>query len=91
MKNIFEITENPTLENTLTIEKSAKKQMVVKKINANILKLTLNGEPYFHFAKVEFDDEIATKNYNVVVKGKRYYKGIKDLRLKNQIKLLSIN
>jgi hypothetical protein len=91
MKNIFEITETPTLENTSTIEKTAKKQKVGKKINTNILKLTLNGEPYFHFAKVEFDSEIATKNQDIVVSGKRYYKGIKNLRLKNQMKLSSIN
>ena len=42
------------------------------------------------FSSVEFDSELATKNSNVVVGGKRFYKGLTDRRMITRLKLSSI-
>ena len=90
----FEISENPTIENTTALERIAKtfvKQEVTPiKGNTKILKIKINGKPFYHFSSVEFDSELATKNSNVVVGGKRFYEGLTDRRMITRLKLSSI-
>ena len=90
----FEISENPTIENTAALEANVKpivKQEVSPiKGNTKILKIKINGQPFYHFSSVEFNDEIATKNSNVVVGGKRFYQGLTDKRMITRLKLSSI-
>ena len=90
----FEISENPTIENTAALEANVKpivKQEVSPiKGNTKVLKIKINGQPFYHFSSVEFNDEIATKNSNVVVGGKRFYQGLTDKRMITRLKLSSI-
>ena len=90
----FEISENPTIENTSALEANVKpivKQEVSSiKGNTKVLKIKINGQPFYHFSSVEFNDEIATKNSNVVVGGKRFYQGLTDKRMITRLKLSSI-
>ena len=90
----FEISENPTIENTAALEATVKpivKQEVSPiKGNTKILKIKINGQPFYHFSSVEFNDEIATRNSNVVIGGKRFYQGLTDKRMITRLKLSSI-
>jgi|TARA_B110000908_G_scaffold108826_1_gene127752 hypothetical protein len=90
----FEISENPTIENTAALEANVKpivKQEVSSiKGNTKVLKIKINGQPFYHFSSVEFDSELATKNSNMVVGGKRFYKGLTDKRMITRLKLSSI-
>ena len=90
----FEISENPTIENTAALEATVKPtvQQEVSSIKGNtkVLKIKINGQPFYHFSNVEFDSELATKNSNVVVGGKRFYKGLTDRRMITRLKLSSI-
>jgi len=90
----FEISENPTIENTAALEANVKpivKQEVSPiKGNTKILKIKINGQPFYHFSSVEFNDEIATRNSNVVIGGKRFYQGLTDKRMITRLKLSSI-
>ena len=90
----FEISENPTIENTRYLEELtkafAKKEVTPIKGNTKILKIKINGKPFYHFSSVEFDSELATKNSDVVVGGKRFYEGLTDRRMITRLKLSSI-
>ena len=90
----FEISENPTIENTAALEATVKPtvQQEVSSIKGNtkVLKIKINGQPFYHFSNVEFDSELATKNSNVVVGGKRFYKGLTDRGMITRLKLSSI-
>jgi len=86
----FEISENPTIENTATLEANVKQEVAPIKGNTKILKIKINGQPFYHFSSVVFDSELATKNSNVVVGGKRFYKGLTDRRMITRLKLNSI-
>tara|TARA_R110001606_G_scaffold64061_2_gene148914 strand:+ start:193 stop:474 length:282 start_codon:yes stop_codon:yes gene_type:complete len=90
----FEISENPTIENTAALEANVKpivKQEVSPiKGNTKVLKIKINGQPFYHFSSVEFNDEIATRNSNVVIGGKRFYQGLTDKRMITRLKLSSI-
>tara|TARA_R110001583_G_scaffold85129_2_gene223196 strand:+ start:193 stop:474 length:282 start_codon:yes stop_codon:yes gene_type:complete len=90
----FEISENPTIENTAALEANVKpivKQEVSSiKGNTKVLKIKINGQPFYHFSSVEFNDEIATRNSNVVIGGKRFYQGLTDKRMITRLKLSSI-
>lgn len=88
----FEITEAPTLENTSTIEMEG---LIIGKQpditgTTPILKVTVNGEPFYHFSLGLFDTELATKDSSIVIGEKRFYKGLKDRRMKNRLKLKSL-
>ena len=90
----FEISENPTIENTSTLESTVKPTEKVEvtpiKGNTKILKIKVNGTPFYHFSSIEFNSEIATRDSNVVVGGKRFYQGIIDKRMITRLKLASI-
>ena len=90
----FEISENPTLENTSLLEamapKVSKPEQGVIKGKTKVLKIKINGKPFYHFSSVEFNDEIATRNSNVVVGGKRFYEGIIDKRMISRLNLASV-
>jgi hypothetical protein len=93
MKNIFEITETPTLENTTTIEKQALKIKAKKQTTTlgkkNILKIMVNGKPYYHFLKDSFNSELVNRN-NIILRGKRYYEGIINNSMHSKSKLTSL-
>ena len=89
MNNIFEITEKPTLENTSKIEnkglKIKKPQFTLGK--TSILKIMVDGKPFYHFLKGEFDNELATQNLSMVVSGKRFYRGLKNNSMMVRLRL----
>ena len=91
----FEISENPTIENTATLEatiKPAVKQEVTPiKGNTKILKVKINGVPFYHFSSCMFDETIATRNSDVVIGGKRFYEGIDNKRMITRMNLTSMN
>jgi len=94
MINIFEISELPTVENTSSIVKEGMKiktvdQPVIKG-RTSILKVLVNKQPYYHFSSVEFNSELATRNSNVVIGGKRFYEGIKGNSMLTRLSLVSI-
>ena len=94
MKDIFEISENATIENTATIEAAAA-SIVTNEAPAitgktTILKILLNGAPYYHFSTVEFDNELATRDEYVRVSGKSFYKGLKSSKRHARLKLKSL-
>ena len=94
MKNIFEISEKATIENTTTLEAAAA-SIVTNEAPAitgktTILKILLNGSPYYHFSTVEFDNELATRDEYVVVSGKSFYKGLKSSKRHARLKLKSL-
>jgi hypothetical protein len=90
----FEISENPTIENTTALEASitptVKKEVSSIKGNTKVLKIKVNGEPFYHFSSCEFDSELATKDSDVIIGGKRFYKGLVDRRMITRLKLTSI-
>jgi hypothetical protein len=90
----FEISENPTIENTTALEANAPKvskpEQGIIKGKTKMLKIKVNGQPYYHFSSVEFNSEIATRNSNVVVGGKRFYEGIIDKRMVSRLNLATI-
>ena len=94
MKNIFEISENATIENTAALEAAAA-TIVTKEAptitgKTTILKILLNGNPYYHFSTVEFDNELATRDEYVVVSGRSFYKGLKSSKRHARLKLKSL-
>ena len=88
----FEISETPTLENTSTIEKEAVMMSANKELKGTtkVLKVKINGEPFYHFSLGEFDDELATKSSSVKIGGKTFYKGKIDKRMKVRLSLNSL-
>ena len=88
----FELSETPELENTSLIEKEGlevgKQEEIVG--TTSILKIVINGEPYYHFSTVSFDSELATKDNFVRIGSKVFYKGLQNRRMKNRLKLKSI-
>lgn len=89
MTNKFEISETPTVENTTLLEKESLNVGKVNEIKGStkLLKMTLNGEPYYHFSTVEFNNEIATKDSFIKIGNKVFYKGLVNKRMKNRLKL----
>lgn len=89
MTNTFKISETPTLENTSLIEKEGLQVGKQKEVKGTtkILKVTLNGEPYYHFSTVEFNSEIATKDNFIRIGNKVFYKGLVNKKIKNRLKL----
>lgn len=88
----FELPETPQLEDTLFIEQEGLEVGKVEEIigTTSILKITINGEPYYHFSTVNFDSELATKDNFIRVGSKVFYKGLVNRRMKNRLKLKSI-
>lgn len=90
----FVISELPTVENTSFIEKEAKK--IVKKSptkvkgTTSVLKVILNGDPFYHFASKEFDTELATKAQSAVIGGKTFYLGLKNNSMHTKRRLVSL-
>ena len=89
----FEISETPQVENTSLIEQEGLKVGKVNEVvgTTSILKILINGEPYYNFSSVVFNEELATKNNFVKIGSKTFYKGLKNSRMKNRLKLVSIN
>lgn len=90
----FEISENPTVENVDSIVKDAMEIKTVEqpKITGrtSVLKIMLSGEPFYHFSKGEFNEELATRQQDVVVGGKRFYKGLKNNSMHTRLRLSSL-
>ena len=90
----FEISENPTVENVSSIVKEGMKIKSVEqpKITGktNVLKIMLSGKPFYHFSKGEFNDELATRQQDVVIGGKRFYMGLKNNSMHTRMKLTSL-
>lgn len=90
----FEISENPTIENTAaleaTITPTVKREVTPIKGNTKVIKIKINGKPFYHFSSCEFDSELATKDSDVVISGKRFYKGLVDRRMITRLNLTSI-
>lgn len=74
----FELSEVPEVENTEVIEKEATKVSVQeqKPLTKSVVKMVLNGDPYYHFVKGEFNGELATRNEFFKLGNKTYYKGL---------------
>ena len=94
MKNIFEISENATIENTTALE-AATATITPNAAPAitgktKILKILLDGSPYYHFSSCEFDNELATRDEYVVVSGRSFYKGLKSSKRHARLKLKSL-
>ena len=91
----FEISETPTVENVSSIIKDAMKIKSVEQPKVtgrtNVLKIMLSGTPFYHFSKGEFNDELATRQQDVVVGGKRFYMGLKNNSMHTRMKLVSTN
>jgi hypothetical protein len=87
----FELSENPTTENTSAIEREAVMLTKQKEIAGTtpILKIKVNGLPYYHFNTGVFDEELATRNSTVKVGGKVFYLGKVDKRMKVRMNLNS--
>jgi hypothetical protein len=94
MKNIFEISEKATIENTAALEAAAATIATTEAPaitgKTTILKILLNGSPYYHFSTVEFDNELATRDEFVRVSGKSFYKGLKSSKRHARLKLKSL-
>ena len=87
----FEISETPTIENTTALEASTiKREVTPIKGNTKILKIKINGRPFYHFSSCDFDSELATKESDVVISGKRFYQGKVDRRMITRLSLTSI-
>jgi len=91
----FEISENPTTENTSFIETEAKK--IVKnfspsiKGSTSVLKIMLDGKPFYHFSNKEFDSELASRDQSALIGSKRFYLGVKNNSMRTRMKLKSIS
>jgi hypothetical protein len=94
MKNIFEISEKATIENTSALEAAAASIVTTEAPaitgKTTILKILLNGNPYYHFSTVEFDNELATRDEFIRVSGKSFYKGLKSSKRHARLKLKSL-
>tara|TARA_R110000803_G_scaffold129962_1_gene197344 strand:+ start:235 stop:522 length:288 start_codon:yes stop_codon:yes gene_type:complete len=95
MKNIFELSEAPTVENTSSIINEGMKIKVARPSNATsatrVLKIMLGGIPFYHFSNKEFDGELATRQQDVIVDGKRFYMGLKNNSMRSRMKLTPAN
>lgn len=90
----FELSQTPTLENTTAIINEAKKIKSASKTitgRTSILKIMLDGVPFYHFSSKEFDNELATRDQDVVVGGKRFYMGVKNNSMHTRMKLSRIS
>jgi len=87
----FELSETPTAENTSKIEKEAVMLTKQKEVEGTtpILKIRVNGLPYYHFNTGVFDEELATRNSTVKVGGKTFYLGKFNKRIKTRMNLNS--
>ena len=73
----FELSEVPQVENTEIIEKEAVIKIVKEKsLTRKIIKVLLNGDPYYNFPVGEFNEELATKNEFFKLGNKPYAKGL---------------
>jgi len=88
----FELSETPTLENVSSIINDAKKIKAPKAITGktSVLKVMLNNTPFYHFVNKEFDSELATRQQDVVIDGKRFYMGLKNNSMHTRLRLSSI-
>ena len=89
----FELSETPTLENTTAIINDAKKITSTPKTitsKTSILKVMLNNTPFYHFVNKEFDSELATRQQDVVIDGKRFYMGLKNNSMHTRLRLASV-
>lgn len=89
---MYEISETPQVEDTSLIENEALKLQPQKEIKGAtpILKIQIDGEPFYHFSLGEFDNELATRSSFVRVGSKVFYKGIQNKRLKTRLNLKSL-
>ena len=86
----FELSETPQVENTEVIEKEAitVSSPEVKNPNSkSVVKIMLEGEPYYNFCSGLFNDELATRNEFFKIGNKTYYKGVENNRSHPQMKL----
>ena len=89
----FELSETPTLENTTAIINDAKKITSTPKTitgKTSVLKIMLNKTPFYHFVNKEFDSELATRQQDVVIDGKRFYMGLKNNSMHTRLRLASV-
>ena len=89
----FELSESPTLENVSSIINDAKKITSTPKAitgRTSVLKILLNKTPFYHFVNKEFDSELATRDQDVVIDGKRFYMGLKNNSMHTRLRLTSI-
>ena len=89
----FELSESPTLENTSSIIKDGMKiKSTPKSITGktSVLKVMLNSTPFYHFVNKEFDSELATRQQDVVIDGKRFYMGLKNNSMHTRLRLASM-
>ena len=89
----FELSESPTLENVSSIINDAKKIKPTPKAitgKTSVLKIMLNKTPFYHFVNKEFDSELATRDQDVVIDGKRFYMGLKNNSMHTRLRLTSI-
>ena len=89
----FEISETPTIENPTSLLKDAMdiKAPTVPAITGKtgVLKIMIDGAPFYHFNNRDFDSELATRKQDVVVNGKRFYMGLKNTSRHTRMKLRS--
>ena len=89
---MLDIPEEPQVEDTTHIEEEAHE--IVKPVteitgNTSILKIKVNGNPYYHFKKDSFDTELAKKNKSIYIQGKHFYEGKKDNGMFSRMNLKS--
>jgi len=75
------MNEEPQIEDTTEIERQAHEIVKPpKKVlgETPILKITLDGKPYYHFQSQNFDSKLAQKDDSMVIQGKYFYKGKHD-------------
>jgi len=95
MNDIFELSETPKLENTSSIIKDGMKIKVntTPKVTGKtkVLKIMVNGHPFYHFVKGEFDVELANRSQDVIVGGKRFYHGNVNNSMRIRMRLNSVS
>ncbi|MDB4378329.1 hypothetical protein N9Z41_01025 [bacterium] len=89
----FELSESPTLENASSIIEDGMKIKTTPKTitgKTSVLKIMLNSTPFYHFVNKEFDSELATRDQDVVIDGKRFYMGLKNNSMHTRLRLASV-
>lgn len=89
--NIYELSEQPVLEDVSQIEQDALQTRTSEDIDVEgktpILKVMLSGTPYYHFRTVDVDLELVNKNSFIVLGGKTFYKGLKNIKIHSRLNL----
>lgn len=89
--NIYELSEQPELEDVSLIEKEGLQIRTSEDIDVEgktpILKVMVNKVPYYHFRTVDVDLELVNKNSFIIFGGKTFYKGLKNIKIHSRLNL----